>query len=380
MLTKGLKYLLLMAVLAIMLVPLVEENYTILPDLELDGAFEIEPEPTLSIEDWKSSDFQSDYEAYLNDNLSARDLLVRLRNQYYFSIFDEAKANAIVIGKEGVLLDNGYVEAFYGTDFAGDEYLIERLEKWRRIQRGLDSLGVKAFLALAPGKASFFEDQFPDRLRSEHQPNTNYRFIKDWSQTNDLRILDLKKVYHAWNDTSRYPLFPKGGIHWSEYGVAHVMDTLRGYIQGLTGNALPKFWFTIELSDTARGIDNDIARGMNLLFTPKEEKLAYPIRYFEENDTLAPTNFLVIGDSYYYNLMYSGFANRICSYGGFWYYFRTADPPEAWVDQKVENLNILEELKKQHVLMLMMTEPQLKNFGWDAIDKLEEVLYPATDQ
>ena len=279
--------------------------------------------------------------------------------------------------KNGVLLDVEYVQAFYGTDFAGEEFLEDKLKRWKRVQHGLDSIGVKAFLTFAPGKGSFFEDDFSDFLKDEHQPTTNYKFISEWCNNNGVRNLDLKKVYHSWNDTSMYPLFPKGGIHWTDYGVAKVCDTLRGYIQSVTNRPLQKFWYDIEVSDTARGGDNDIAVGMNLLFTPKTEKLAYPIRYFGEDPNIEKTKLLTIADSYYYGIIYSGFSDRICSFGGFWYYFQETYPSELFSSGSVKDLDILEELKKQDVLMLMMTEPQLKRLGWGSIEKLEELLYPS---
>lgn len=376
MIGKGLKYLLFGLILSVLLFPLAQRNFELIPTWPLDGSFQSAIEPEFDWNHWFEGDFQAAEETWLNERIGAREYLVRLRNQYYFDVFNMAMANGVSPAKEGVLLDVGYVDAFYGKDFAGEEVLADKLQRWKHVQHGLDSIGVKAFLALAPGKGSFFEAQFSDFLKGEHQPITNYRFISEFATTNDIRLLDLKKLYHTWNDTSRYPLFPKGGIHWSEYGAAHVCDTLRGYIQSLTGRPLQKFWFDIQLSDTARGADNDIARGMNLLFTPKHEKLAYPIRYFGEDSTIVPTKFLVIADSYYYAIMHSGFADRVCSYGGFWFYFRETQPYGLFPSTNVEELNILEEIKKQDVLMLMMTEPQMQRFGWGSVEKLEELLYP----
>jgi hypothetical protein len=332
--------------------------------------------PTFKWNEWWEGSYQPKEEAWLNQEMGGRTYLIRLRNQYYFSVFNEAKANGVSPGKDGVLLDVEYVAAFYGSDFAGEEFLTEKLRRWKRVQHGLDSIGVKAFIGLAPGKGSFFDDQFSEFLKDEHQPMTNYRFIRNWGSENGLRILDLKNCYHNWSDTASYPLFPKGGIHWSEYGVALVCDTLRGYIQSITGRPLQKFWYDIEVSDTARGGDNDIAVGMNLLFTPKNERLAYPIRYFGEEPNIEPTKLLTISDSYYYGIVYSGFCDRICSFGGFWYYFRETYPSERFSSRNVDELNILEELKKQDVLMLMMTEPQMKRLGWGSIERLEELLYP----
>lgn len=362
--------------LAVLWMPVADKLFDFIPYWKLNGSYEEVGNPDWSWETWKEGTFQASAEAWYNQEMGGREYLIRLRNQYYFDVFDMAMANGVSPGTDGVLLELGYVDAFYGKDFAGADFLNEKLTKWKRVQRGLDSIGVKAFLTLAPGKASYFEENFSDFLRDEHRPTTNYKYISTWADSSEIRLLDLKKLYHTWNDTSRYPLFPKGGIHWSEYGVAHVIDTLRGYIQHVNEKPLQEFWFDIQLSDTARGADNDIADGMNLLFTPKEEKLAYPLRYFGEDSTIEKTKLLVIADSYYYMLIYSGFADRVCSYGGFWYYFREAQPDWMFPDSNVENLNILEELKKQDVLMLMMTEPQMQRFGWGSVEKLESVLYP----
>lgn len=365
-----------MLVMGVLWLPTTNKMFGFFPAWTLNGSYETLQEPVFVWGDWFNGEFQKNFEPWFNEQIAGREYLIRFRNQYYFSVFNMAMANGVTPAKDGVLLDVGYVDAFYGKDFAGEEFLTDRLRKWQRIERGLDSIGVKAFMTLAPGKGSFFEEQFTDFLKDKHRPTTNYKFIKSWGDENGLRVLDLKSVYHTWNDTSRYPLFPKGGIHWSEYGAAHICDTLRGYIQTVTGKPLQEFWFDIELSDTARGADSDIADGMNLLFTPKEEKLAYPVRYFGEDPAIAPTNFLVIADSYYYMLMHSGFGNRVANYGGFWFYFEDAQPHGQFSSNNVEELDILAEIKKQDVIMLMMTEPQMQRLGWDAIDELERVLYP----
>ena len=350
-----------------------------LPDMPLEGSYDKAARPEFTSETWFEGTFQSNAEKWLNENFSTRDLLIRLRNQYYYSVFRIAMANGVAIGKEGVLFEQGYIDAFYGKDFAGEEFLSDKLTRWKRVEKGLDSIGVKAFLALAPGKASYFEDSFSERIKDYHRPLTNYQFIEQHCNVHGIRCLDLKKLFHLWNDTSQYPLFPKYGTHWSFYGAAHAIDTVRGYIQHMTNRRLPEFSFDIEMSDEARDTDNDIGRGMNLLFIPKKERLAYPIRYFSVDSTLEPTKLLVIADSYYYTFITSGFADRVVSYGGFWFYFKVAEPHHMFSSSVVEELNILEELKKQDAVMLMMTEPQLGRFGWGAVEKLEEVLYPKSE-
>jgi hypothetical protein len=373
---KATRYILFALVLGTLWLPISNEIFEYIPRWPLNGSFELLKKPSFSWASWFEGTYQTKAEPWLNEQIPGREYLVRFRNQYYFDVFNEAKANGVVPAKNGVLLDGEYVDAFYGTDYKGSEFLEDKLERWKRVQHGLDSLGVTAFLAFAPGKGSFFEDDFSDYLKDQHQPKTNYQFISEWCNTNGVRNIDLKKIYHCWSDTSMYPLFPKGGIHWSDYGVALVCDTLRGYMQSVTGRPIQEFWFDIEISDTARGGDNDIAVGMNLLFTPNKQRLAYPIRHYGEDPEIEPTKLLTIADSYYYGLVYSAFPDRICSFGGFWYYFRETYPSELFSSGSVEDLDILAEIKKQDVLMIMMTEPQLKRLGWGSFEKLEELLYP----
>lgn len=369
-------YPLFLVVIVLLWISIADSQHEFILEPPLKGAIQEVKKPTFSLGTWFEGTYQDSAEKWLNDNIGGRNFLIRLRNQVYFDVFKIAKANGVIVGKNGVLFEKDYIEAFYGRDFQGEEYLTDKLTRWKHVQQGLDSIGVKAFLALAPGKAGFFEDAIPDRMRGESGQMTNYRFVTDWAQQNDLNLLDFQQLYHLWEDTSQYPLYTKGGIHWTEASVAYVCDTLRGYVQNLTGRPLQTFGYYFQFSDKPRGSDNDIADGMNLLVTPMERGLPYPRRQFGTDSTIAPTHFLAIGDSYYFTIFYSGCADRLFTPGGFWFYFREGHPRDSFGYGPVTELDILAELKKQDVVMLLMTEPTLKRFGWGSVEKLEELLYP----
>jgi hypothetical protein len=126
------------------------------------------------------------------------------------------------------------------------------------------------------------------------------------------------------------------------------------------------FPFEIETDITPRGTDNDIERGMNLLFPTPRDVMAYPVPRYSE-DAYRPS-VLAIGDSYYWNLFHNGFSDRMCRRGGFWYYFREAHPQELYGHRAVNQLDLRAEVLASEVLLLMMTEPQLPRLGWGSAE------------
>ena len=151
---KAFKYLLFALVLATLWAPLGNDVFEYLKPWPLNGSFEVLQKPTFKWNEWWEGSYQPKEEAWLNQEMGGRTYLIRLRNQYYFSVFNMAMANGVSPCENGVLLDVGYVDAFYGKDFAGDQFLTDKLVRWKRVQHGLDSIGVKAFMAT--GKRKLF--------------------------------------------------------------------------------------------------------------------------------------------------------------------------------------------------------------------------------
>jgi len=172
-------------------------------------------------------------------------------------------------------------------------------------------------------------------------------------------------------DTSRYPLYSKTGIHWSLYGVAIAVDSLVKYMEKVAGIDMVDFgWNGVEVSSTPRDTDDDIAEGMNLLFPIKTGKLAYPNLQFNDSPEKVRPKVLVIGDSYYWNIMGSGIGSRLFGDNSFWFYNQEAHNP-AWPSpRQVNSLNVLEELDRQDFVILLSTEANLFKFPFGFLDNV----------
>jgi hypothetical protein len=368
---KGLKNILFLMLMMLLWLPWVQQRSGVMDEWPLHGHSDSAPDAHFSMDSLLSGEFGDGFERQLKERTGMRGHLIRVRNQVYYSLFNIAKANAVVVGKNDVLLDVEYINAYYGTDFAGKDFLLEKMTLWKALQDTLLAQGTHAVLVFAPGKASFFPEAFPDYWKRDFAPTTNYAYMRHLCDSLSVAHIDLKAHFHAMADTSRYPLFTRGGIHWSEYGATLAQVQLGKELGRLLGRPLDSIPLRIELDIKPRGTDNDIELGMNLLFKLPQDTLAYAIPTYPGTGH-APT-LLAIGDSYYWNLFLNGFRDRLCRQGGFWYYFREAHPTEVFGGTPVEQLNLREEVLKNEVLLLMMTEPQLKRFGWGSIETLHGV-------
>jgi hypothetical protein len=79
-------------------------------------------------------------------------------------------------------------------------------------------LGKQVLVILAPGKASYFPEFIPDEMATITKLNTNYEGYKAELKESTVPFIDAHQWFRNMKDTSRYPLFPKCGIHWSKYG------------------------------------------------------------------------------------------------------------------------------------------------------------------
>lgn len=341
----------------------------IFPEKPLHGAITVPEKPIFSAKTWFDASYQKSYDDYLEQGIGFRSTLIRINNQIAFSVFDTALANGVIIGKKNCLYEYNYIKAYEGIDFSGFDKINQEIEKAKYIQNKLKESGKQFLIVFVPGKASYFPEFIPDKYQVKDRSFTNYDTYTKRCREEGINYLDLNKWFMQMKDTSRYPLYTKAGIHWSLYGVALSVDTLVKVMQRMAGIKMVGYgWDGIELSSKPRETDDDIAQGMNVLFPVKTGVLAYPKIRFDEGPDRVKPNVLVVGDSYYWNIMGSGTAARLFGDNNFWYYNREAHNP-AWPEpKKVSDLNLVDVIKKQQFIMLMFTEANLSRFGFGFID------------
>lgn len=351
---KTLYYLLLF----LLVFPVVQMNTDLIKVNILKGWIHIPEKPKLTTKTWLSGEFQERYNSYFEHNFGFRPWLVRIRNQIAFSLNNEAKATAVVIGKHMYLYELNYIKTYNGEDFQGYDFLRARIDSLSIIRDTLSKYNTQVIVCLAAGKGSFYPDYFPEKYSNQKSDSTNYIAYRDLLTENDFHLLDFNSWFLSMKDTSRYQLYPKYGIHWSEYGAFLAADSIIRYVEVLKGVDLADMESEkLEISNKLEGADYDMGNTLNLMFQLPSEEMAYPkIKWNSEGkDSL---NAIIISDSFYWQLFTQGLSTIAFPQGGFWYYNKVVHPGNI----PIVDIDYKESLKNADVIIIMATEAQLHKF------------------
>jgi hypothetical protein len=214
---KILKWSWIFIVLALSL-PLLQGVTKVISIRNLDGAITELPEPTWSSANWFSGVFQDNALPYLNEQIGFYPIFIRINNEAQYRLANVANAKGVVEGKDKYLYELNYIRAYTGTDFIGDKLIKEKVALFQQFSDSVAKLGKQVLIVLAPGKASYFPEFLPEGMASIKKLNANYEGYKTELKESTVPFIDAHQWFRSMKDTSRYPLFPKCGIHWSRYG------------------------------------------------------------------------------------------------------------------------------------------------------------------
>ena len=358
-----LRKILLLLVFGLLLFPFAQQQFEFFSEKPLQGSFVAANNAVMSVRNWFSGEYQAQKEKYINENFGARKTAVRLRNQIDFALFSKVNATEFIAGKQGCIYAKSYLDAYTGEDFIGADSIAHRMQRLKFVQEVLAKKNKTLIFVLATGKASFFPEYFPSSYSNAFVQKNNYNLHVKCAKEQGLNYIDFNSYFVAHKSSSKYPIYPvQYGIHWSEYAMTLVMDSLVKYIEHQRNIDVPNFYFDKVVVRQAKGTDIDIVAPLNLLYFSNTEQLAYPYLKIQSSRGKTKPKVMAIGDSFYATLHNKGFAAAF-SYHHFWYY------NNSLVDLTPQGNPMLEdEINGSEIVILMATEANLKDVGWGFID------------
>lgn len=361
--------------MAFLLMPITVQFLPFVRIKPLKGYVKVEKDTNLTFNSWFSGIYQEQYEKYLKQQLKIRPLLVRIYNQIRFIIQQEISAANVVMGKNGYFYERHYIWTHQGIDFSGDSVIRKKVFNAKRVIDSLEKHGVKFLLVLAPGKAEVIPEYIPDEMKSSLRNQTNYLVYRKYFNESGLCWIDFNHYFNMIKDTTSFPLYSKGGTHWSIYGSYIALDTILKYMEKLLDKDLPDYNYPVyEKTKKPKGTDRDIANAANLLWYNFDEVLLYPYLHITDTVNKYKPDIIVIGDSYYWTIVNNGvqklFFNNYC----FWYYFKENHSNDLKLPKSVDSIPYLKDfVENQDLIMYLITDGNLREFSWNFIETMEKL-------
>jgi hypothetical protein len=358
----------------ILLIPIVQSRFKMISEKPLSGAVQLAPDTTFNFKGWFSGDYSVLKEKYLNDNFGFRNTFVRFRNQFYYSCFNKVFAQDVICGKYGYLYELKYLQAHAGMDYLGEDKIKETYRKLKFIQDTLAKKGILFIVIFAPGKATYFSEYIPSPFNT-NIVETNYFKNVEWAKKTGVRFIDFNSLFLQLKPKSKYPLYPKTGTHWSIYGIHLAFDSINNYLSNALNKPISKFDYSdVEISDSLRSPDGDIAYGLNLFEEVPHYKMAYPrIKWLDTVNVFKPRVF-TISDSYWMAAYFLGLPQNTYLNHKFWYYYQQVlgfNIPDYGKDPN--DYDLKESIESSDVIMIMSTEATLKQIGWGFINDIYNI-------
>jgi hypothetical protein len=366
--TFNFKKILLGSLLACLWLPIFQSATKFIQVPELKGAIVTRPDTVFTIRNWIAGNWQTKMEEHLNDSFPLRPYFIRLHNQVAYALFNKAKANGVIIGKENYLFEKNYISAANGEDYIGDSATIVRMQQLDFIQDTLSKLGKHLMLIICPNKATYFKEFVPvDLIKS--RAKTNYYELLNHVRKSNIKYIDFEALFLSQKHKLWPPLYPKYGIHWSEFSMLNATDSIIKYLENNLSLDLPNIKIEKPTLTVSSGeFDRDILLGMNLLFCPPFDTLQHANYSWPSGAKSLIQGAIVIADSYFWGL-YNYKIETAFKKLEFWYY-----NSEAYSSTFPEGkLPIPIGLKKTFIdndlFIIMGTPATMKNFGWGFIEK-----------
>lgn len=369
---KDIKKIIFVVFIVLLFVPVVVKTLGLVNERPLDGVYISTEKPILTDSTWLNGSFQAQQEKFLNENIGLHNTLVRFHNQLQFSLFKKTTAEKIIVGKDNYLFENNYINATTGSDFMGQARIDSLIINAKEAQSLLERNNVKMLFVFAPGKATYFKEYIPDRffVNGSEAP-TNYVRLKEACVKNNINCVDFNSWFLQLKGKSEYPLFPKAGIHWSYYGMYLCADSLiKKTEMDLKRDISDLQIKSIEISKEQRNPEYDLGNLANLLYSISTYELAYPSFKYNHKDKYRP-RVLVIGDSFYWNMYFSGIPSNVFESLDFWYYnSKCYNDGTNNIAAEVSSFNYVQEILKYEYIIIMQTDGGLNNFGFGFFDKI----------
>ncbi len=362
----------------LLFIPVLQKQLKIFHFSKLNGATHKANNVNLTLHKWVSLEYQNNKEQYIKDNIGFRSPFIKSYNQILYSFFNIANNPGGVVGKDNYLYLESYIYNETGENYIGNTKINTISKRLQFLKNYFKKKNISLLIVIAPSKASFYPEYIPDYYH--YYPMNNYRAYLNKFDSLNIDYIDLNKYLISIKETTKYPLFSKNGLHWTDYGMALGLDSLVKKIENIRNIDLPEFEWKkpFKLSTMKSIVEYDAENLMNLYINMPRDSMPYPKYIFHTDSSKTKPKTLVISDSYYWRAYSAKIPHHEFDWGGFWYYFNTARYTKNGKEivTPVSDFNLKEKLLDQDVIVLFASQATLHRFPFGFVKKAYPLFMP----
>ena len=372
---KKISYILCLLTISVFILIFLQEKTGLFNLKKLNGVYFELKKPEMTIDNFINNSYQNYIEEDLRYHFGFREVMIRLYNQYMWDFYHKSMNSTVIVGKDNWLygLDevlNYYQSAMY--NYTSDKAEMKRrldLEASRmyKVQNILSDYGVFIFVSLLPSKAFLFSEYLPANPEDDKEP---YHALAHYQHAFDslgINFIDLQKIFEQQKGNVDYPLFPLTGMHWTYIAAEHSFDTVLRYIENKSGINLLNYEIGEKYTASPVHPDTDLEDVMNLLRPIKPNTHYYADVQIIDDSTATHPKFILVGDSYYWNVAGSVPLSTIFSVNQYWYYNSTI----FWGNDQnnTSQVDLLDEILSTDIIDLSYSPRQLYVFSNNFLPK-----------
>ena len=265
--------------------------------------------PAFSLRGFLNGSFQSAFDGYWSGDFPNHHILTKIYNQMRYTLVGEGPS-PYVRGKDGYIHDTNYIDEALCLN-EGRAADISQYEAYAdlliSVQKIAESAGKKITLILTPNRVDDIMDTLPDSYRfakPAYEP-TNAERLRSALNEKGVAFVDCRRLADGL-PRDQYPLWTKGGVHWSLNYSAEMLGALYAdYYRGESvENAIDPVVLGHFQTEKERYLqDNDMWQAMNLLVKP-DDPFIYPIvAESSPNGAAKYPKIMIQGGSFTYTLL-----------------------------------------------------------------------------
>ncbi|MCQ2608313.1 MAG: hypothetical protein MJ197_06470 [Bacteroidales bacterium] len=375
--------------MVIFFLPMIQEHCRIFNFIPLNGVTQKAEIKPLTFENYKSGKWQGSVEKYISENYGFREPSIRLYNQFLWDVFRKTFSKTVVRNEDDWLFEKMFVQDYYESlqyTYSDDPAVLKdkftkEAKRLYFLQEILKEYGKQIFVLVEPGKGEIYPEHLPK--------NKKYNRIKYLSAVDYYpHLFDSLHVNHinvnTWfkqmKDTASFNLYPQTGTHWSNIAAAYVTDSVIRYMEKLGDKNITNIAIGKPYESENRKPDADLEGLLNL---QRDIHLDKPNQYVDitiiPDSTAIHPRFVVVGDSYLWNVSYIVPLQKIFNKCTYWYYNSTIYWDSTYKSTS-EITDLANVLLNTDYIMISYCSATIYNLGNNFISKALLSLCYSNDQ